>query len=121
MNKLIELLNEYEENRPMELPKQYRWRAVPVFKWWLVAVSEYNDEMVDNSDLLVISKFNGFIEWLVENHKIDRFTFCESWLAWKYTDFEFSYNTPREDYTNMLLMELAIQEQPIEYLISILK
>jgi hypothetical protein len=32
-----------------------------------------------------------------------------------------SYNTPREDYTNTLLMELAIQNEPIQFLIEMLK
>jgi hypothetical protein len=32
MEKLIELLNEYEENRPMELPRQYRRKEMPTFK-----------------------------------------------------------------------------------------
>ena len=68
-----------------------------------------------------ISKYYGFIKWLVENEKIERLAFAESWLLGKYTDFELSYDTPREDYTNMLLMELSIQDNPIEYLISVLR
>lgn len=120
--KLIELLNEYEENRPMELPKQYRRKEMPTFKWWLVAISEYDDEMEDNSDLLVISKFNWFIKWLVDNDKIERKIFCEMETpSSKYEDFDLWPETPREDYTNILLMDLAIQDNPIEFLISILK
>ena len=120
MDKLVKLLNEYH----------FSWTE---FIWYYLDEEEnriyFKTEVVDKwiideqriSNERIISKRFGFIEWLVENNKIERLTFCESWLGWKYTDFELSYDTPREDYTNMLLMELAIQDEPVEYLISILK
>lgn len=115
--KLIELLNKYEENRPMELPRQYRRKEMPTFKWWLVAVSEYDDEMVDNSDLLVISKFNWFIKWLVEKDKIDN------------DKLEMAYENEEDLYIEwdvcsdyrFILMLLTIQDEPIDFLIEILK
>ena len=117
MEKLIELLNEYEENRPMELPRQYRRKEMPTFKWWLVAISEYDDEMEDNSDLLAISKFNWFIKWLVDNDKIDFYTILkENWTFRK----EFYAIENKKEYERLIML-LAIQDSPLELLISILK
>ena len=111
MGKLIELLNEFEENRPMELTRQYRRKEMPTFKWWLVAISEYDDEMVDNSDLLVISKFNWFIKWLVENDKIDRERINDRWwdMSVHFTDEE------------LFIMSLSISNTPIDFLCEILR
>ena len=116
MNKLVELLNEYKP-QVHYLDKPKREYKDNNFYWY----KREKDIGWCFSDIYVISKKFGFIKWLVDNDKIDRLTFCESWLAGKYTDFELSYDTPREDYTNMLLMELAIQDKPIEYLISVLR
>lgn len=83
----------------------------------------FEDEIqVRNRKLLIISKEYGFIKWLVDNDKIDRLTFCTvETPSSKYEDFDLWPETPREDYTNILLMDLALQEKPIEFLISILR
>lgn len=108
IEKLVELLNEYDSSN-----------------WW-----KETDEWIDNiwkiyefhSELQIISKKYWFIKWLVENDKIDREKFWNSETeSSKYSDFELSYDTPREDYTNILLMELSISDTPIEDLISYLK
>lgn len=99
MQKLIELLNEYENTDNWE-----NWHQV-----------EFRESKI-------ISKKFWFIEWLVENDKIEREKFWNSETkSSKYSDFELSYDTPREDYTNILLMELAIQDEPIQFLIEILR
>ena len=114
MDKLIELLNEYESKlEDMPLTRQ-RWGEEDWILWRRFMTKE-------DAERMVISKSFGFIKRLVDNDKIERLAFAESWLLGKYTDFELSYDTPREDYTNMLLMELSIQDNPIEFLISILK
>ena len=117
MEKLIDLLNEWEEK---EKTSKIEWRIDNnptgiywyVWKYWLWFASK----------MIIISKEYWFIKWLVEKDKIDRERFwnSETKLS-KYSDFELSYDTPREDYTNILLMELAIQDEPIDFLISILK
>ena len=100
MEKLIELLNEYDGIR----------EYVEV---------DLEDELIS---LKIISKWYWFIKRLVENDKIDREKFWNSETkSSKYSDFELSYDTPREDYTNTLLMELAIQDEPIQFLIEILR
>jgi len=106
MDKLIELLNERE--------KTVNWVQYP---WWCKEHLEYQCHWPR-----VINKRFWFIKWLVENDKIDREKFWNSETkSSKYSDFELSYDTPREDYTNTLLMELAIQDEPIQFLIRILR
>ena len=97
--------------------------------WGDIVYSDY-DKVATLEDLeynyryirFLLSTEAMFIKWLVENDKIDR------WKLWnsetkssKYSDFELSYDTPREDYTNILLMELAIQDEPIQFLIEMLR
>lgn len=107
IKKLIKLLNEKE------------WDTFVSIKW---DEDHFKDDYFKNHERKIISKRYGFIKWLVENDKIDRAKFWNSETkSSKYSDFELSYDTPREDYTNILLMELAIQDDPVSFLISILK
>ena len=111
MEKLIELLNEYEnrdddqeiEWRVWEWDEgergKVRWIVNEVYMWWV-------------SELVVCSAHYWFIKWLVENEKIDLYKIPEIWnsnpdyIVWE---------------VEIALMELAIQDEPIEFLISILK
>lgn len=97
MEKLIELLNEYNE-------------------WW-----HWRDENFDKNKLLVISKGYWFIKWLVENDKIDtekRPTRSKYRLQQYKTELWWYGNI---DKYSELLMLLSIQDEPIDFLISILK
>lgn len=102
MEKLIELLNKYAYGENKEL----YWRDA---------------EMVDLNYEIVISKKFWFIKWLVENDKIN----IEKLLNIQNEYFRLqvwndNYNS--ENYfVDGLLMLLAIQDEPIEFLISILK
>ena len=103
MEKLIELLNEFS-------PEDFNWceRNGKIYD---------RQEMYEEADVFiemwvyVISKQFWFIKWLVENEKID----FDS-------DIEF-YFLQREQHTKVesLLMLLSIQDNPIEFLCSILK
>lgn len=101
MEELIKLLNEYDSDD----------------KW------EITDEWIDNiwkiydfhSQLQIISKKFWFIKWLYENNHIDMREiqskaefFCEEYYDEK-------------DDINRILMLLAIQDEPLDFLISILK
>lgn len=108
MEKLIELLNEYNcdvlwlaDNREY---KDYMWwiRLTSVWAWKIY--------------LYVISKEYWFIKWLVDNDKIDVESYC------RITSVERKWEKDvYRDEVDSLLMLLAIQDEPIEFLISILK
>ena len=108
MNKLIELLNEHRKEINGD-GKRY------------IDIDNYNMLTLNNldklsSELWTISKEYGFIKWLVDNDKIDL------WKLIMIKDEEqkaiVDIDNSRE---NTLLMLLAIQDEPIEFLISILK
>jgi hypothetical protein len=94
MEKLIELLNEYEKEN---------WRHFQVTEIWM----GYR-----NNDLMVISKRYWIIKRLVNNNKIDNSKLSRE------SDMWFGDKYYREE---SLLMLLAISENPIEDLISYLK
>lgn len=114
--KLLELLNEYEN----QLDLKWCTRSEqPNFIWHIKAVSEYSDNILYNADLAVTSKRYWFIKWLVENDKIDTDIVYREWFLAKTYDKDevWEYFEPYEE----ILMLLAIQDNPIEFLVSILK
>lgn len=93
MEKLIELLNEYEN---MEI---------------------FEDELdVYHKRLLIISKEFWFIKWLVENDKINKHGIPEF-----YPVSDHCLECVYEWITDNTIMLLSIQKNPIDYLISLLK
>ena len=117
MEKLIELLNEYEECwKEKNWMLWCRWENLTGMP---VARSEYDDEIIDNSDLLLTSRKHGFIKWLVDNDKIDRKKAHEKIkeLGKDYWWFDI-YSWIVE---NCLLMLLAISDSPIDFLCEIIK
>ena len=98
MEKLIELLNEYDgKNHFWDYDEEY------------LTSEEFYEE---NWDLEIISKKFWFIKWLVDNDKIDE----EIARVWFESNDRVCYLTSEE-----VLMQLAIQDNPIEFLVSILK
>lgn len=126
MEKLMKLLNEYqkkinekEENnyeiferklngdsiRMNDLDDPYEWLNM---YWWYAKAR-------------LISKQFWFIERLIKKDKIDTFRILEKRFdTQKWCERE-HYHTVNEWNTNLLLMLLAISENPIEFLISVLK
>ena len=101
MEKLIELLNEYEE----------KYRDFH-FVW------DWNEwrEFTEFEVAFIISKKFWFIKWLVENEKIDLESYC------RITSVERKWEEDvYRDEVDSLLMLLSIQDEPIEFLVSILK
>ena len=98
MEKLIELLNEYEKLDVWSYDEEM-W--MPYF--WYGYECDY--------ETFLISKRYLFIQRLVENDKVDYMKIRDRWgdMQFHFTDEE------------LLLMTLAIQDNPIEFLISILK
>ena len=98
MKKLIELLNEYEGQDTWSYDEEM---GMPYY-WW-------GDDC--DYEAYLISKKYWFIKWLVENEKVeensDLITLAsELWCAFS---------------SDVLLMYLAIQDEPIQFLVSIIK
>ena len=129
MEKLIELLNEYEIDKDF---RDYEWRIERKTKermcWteimWM-SWEQFTWAYVDTDEMerIIISKRYWFIKWLVENDKID-FSLIpnkikEIWIPMK-INWEIKYWFDSSDYY-WLLMLLSISDTPIEDLISYLK
>lgn len=117
MEKLIQLLNEYEAER-------HKTSIVAEIWWQNEDRLTYLGLNNHYSELLCISKGYEFIKWLVKNNKID---FDNRELKDKFMEEierypTFHNNTYNRDFNvNGLLMLLAISDTPIEDLISYLK
>lgn len=106
MEKLIELLNEYRTEKGE--------RSLNEFE-----VSQTLDSL---------NYLRLFIQWLVDNDKID-FNFVERVWSWDFIydmDSPYYYSCTCEDLkeydeVDRVLMLLAIQDEPIEFLLSIIK
>ena len=103
MEKLQELLKEYQ-----------------LSKWEWVRLAWPDVEVNDKEELVLeatlISKKYWFIKWLVENEKIDIESYC------RITSVERKWEKDvYRDEVDSLLMLLAIQDEPIGFLVSILK
>ena len=95
MDKLIELLNEYDPYIQSDGTHTDNF-------WWYV--SQWHSAVFPKEVWIerIISKHYGFIKWLVDNDKIDR-------------------SKMKRPTTEKIIMKLAIQDNPIEFLISYLK
>lgn len=110
IEKLIELLNEYAK-------VLWIWDYV----WW------HNKKTVENSDYIFTKKF-WFIKWLVENEKIDIKKLVVKWEMRSWWDFdhkkwneEVGEEIWNKYYSELCLMLLSIQDEPIRFLCEILK
>lgn len=147
MEKLISLLNKYEMEREKGIEEFKNW-TLPLWERYLCqwelayepAENFFNWETLiwDSANSVVISKHYGFIKWLVDNDKIDdeennkinRRKVCWEDKHWEFRICKLYINCAEteedldvelfDDYER-LLMHLAIQDEPIEFLCSILK
>ena len=100
MEKLIELLNEY-------------WRQ----KEWVYWIDYQADMGFTNREkTLFCSKYRWWIEWLVENDKIDLEKLRDLDIA-----DNFNYEYFNKNKSDFLISLLSISDEPIQFLISILK
>lgn len=104
--KLIELLNEYDSWWDYD---DYYWP----YQYW-----QDRDAYIYGKYYLV-SRDYWFIQWLVQNLKINVDELRKHWYITKTYDLD----EPWEwySYLDWLLMLLSIQDNPIEFLISVLK
>jgi hypothetical protein len=115
--KLVELLNEYVE----KYNKSDLYYKFELENWELYCYNDVSDVLWTMQDeaMVICSKKFWFIKWLVENEKIDTNKLEEK------SDFRDVYYCFQpwkwKKYYDVLIMLLAIQDEPIEFLISILK
>ncbi len=114
MQKLINLLNEYE------------WFKENEFESWRINeyghLTEWGDYMRIWTNAKIISKQFWFIKWLVENDKIDLVKFSDKLSSSSWT-MEDRYKYLNSDFWlyNSILMLLSISDTPIEDLLLYLK
>ena len=112
MEKLIQLLNEYERSKRTNLGIKV-WGCL----YWSLSYLWYGNSY---SELLCISKGYDFIQRLVENNKIDLENLIIKKVedrGWNKVIKDIKYYSEVES----LLMLLSISDTPIEDLISYLK
>ena len=121
MEKILELLNEYEK---VIWTDRVWWWAIDDGAFFCTRKSKKGNLIVQHSSedeaiLQIISKKFWFIQWLVENDKIilqkdiiRRVEYSNFWVL-EGIHYYSAYKS--------ILMYLAIQDDPISFLISILK
>lgn len=123
MEKLIELLKEYDEIRSKKANKSFNRDLL------LNNFVNLPDRSLWESELIVISSSYWFIQWLIHEDKVDInwFDTVFSWELdrWKTllreSGWDEVYKVTEHWCYDSLLMQLAIKDNPIEFLISILK
>ena len=120
MEKLLNLLNQYEESMiDKDLEEEEDWiieygKVRTEFNWHLrfnnANTVQFPDEMFD---YYAISQKYWFIKWLVDNDKIDLDEVVDRMESWMHTDNSC-------DIANVI-MDLSISKNPISDLISMLK
>lgn len=116
MEKLIELLNEHELEEAKEIwIIVYKWEA----HWWILFAIPTRPMNISALSILetravLVNKEYWFIKRLVDNDKIDLEEVEKINQTWNvYIRFWWDYEK--------VLMLLSIQDNPIEFLLSILK
>jgi hypothetical protein len=114
MEKLLNLLNEYMFVDTSVCEHLYNKDVETIYVRTTLETWEIDDERV--RDERIISKKYGFIKRLVDNDKIDVESYC------RITSVERKWEKDvYRDEVDSLIMLLAIQDEPIEFLISVLK
>lgn len=110
MEKLIELLNEYNKNNYNKSDLYYLFE---IENWMLFCYDDVTDvqRTMQDEAMVICSKKFWFIKWLVENDKID-ISKIKCWYV---------YNDTEEDKVKNVIMNLSISDTPIEDLVSYLK
>ena len=109
MEKLLELLNEY-------------WKQ----KEGVYRIEYKTENLTKREKALFCSKYWWWIKWLLDNNKIDKNKIDSRLVRYIENHFDEDWywiESSYEDYPiyERLLMLLAIQDEPIEFLFSILK
>ncbi len=121
MNELVKLLNKFEKEKIInewwyvDEDDEYFWRSI---KDWEVVNWSYDRDAHWFMKYYIISKDFKFIERLVKNDKIDIDKVKENWIKHNgRMDVDGLY---RYSVYERVLMLLAIQDEPINFLIQLL-
>lgn len=114
MDKLLQLLNDYSPLK--DTSDEY---CVKYWKVWIRTRLYAEPDVYVNYTLQIISKKFWFIEWLVLNMKINTDELMRHWHIVKTYDLDEPWDS--YGYVDSLLMLLTIQDEPIDFLNSILK
>lgn len=111
MEKLLQLLNEYLwQSGIVAIDQEIEWGRDIFFE---------NVDWFHAEEAEIISKKFWFIEWLVLNMKINTDELMRHWHIVKTYDLDEPWDS--YGYVDSLLMLLTIQDEPIDFLNSILK
>ena len=112
MKKLIELLNEFKEGKPFQFIGYDE-------KYWMFDTNLNADGNTSLPEETIISKKFLFIKWLIENNKVnivkEVINDIEYYGHWQIE------NVDCYSQYDSLLMLLSIQDDPISFLVSVLK
>ena len=122
MEKLLQLLNEYE--RSLWSDREWLW-IIDEDWFFCTRKSKKGNPIVQHSSLdeailQIISKKFWFIQWLVDNDRIDYYKVGEIVDTYKWSLREKAY-VVSDCVVESMLMILAIQDDPISFLLSVLK
>lgn len=120
MEKLLNLLNEYEEKRIKKINADWKLRVKLLFKpYTKEALTNQAYQSVHNE---IISKYYWFIKRLVEKDKIDTMKLEKIWYEKTVCMYDWQYKEIVEysDYESLLML-LSISDTPIEDLCGYLK
>lgn len=119
MEKLLNLLNEYEEKRIKKINADWKLRVKLLFKpYTKEALTNQAYQAVQNE---IVSKYYWFIKRLFEKDKIDLWKIKK---LYRKSNEHSTHTYPilyDYSYDESMLMLLAIQDDPIDFLISLLK
>ena len=104
MKKLVDLLNHYDKVNDLMYSWEIEWEDIQWYNHF-----RWGYEMINVGECIIISKRYWFIERLVEKDLIDTHKPLYEWIEWWITDYQ------------KILMLLSIQDEPIQFLCSILK
>ena len=115
MEKLIELLNERMKEKEKNWPKLARFTSYD----WINKVFSLNNGCHFWVEFVLSKRFK-FIKWLIDNDKINR---SKVLISFSMAEFDGLWNMYCHwiDDDWRLLMILTVQDNPTEYLVSILK
>lgn len=109
MKKLLKLLNEYKKGKPFQFTGYDE-------EYWMFNTNLNAEGNTSLPAETIICKKFWFIQWLVDNDKIDI-----QWAKNLLYESDIFNPLPYTDLAERLIMYLAIQDDSISFLVSILK